>query len=331
MKFNIPAEHKNASGVYIIRNSLNDKVYVGSAVNFATRFYGHFSQLKNDKHHSKLLQRFVTKYGLETLSFELLELTVSEKEAIIQCEQKWLDTYQSFNKTQGFNSCSIAGSTMGVRPNAATRLKLSAAKKGRVFSAEHRQKMSEAAKQRTPETSAKNTGFKGRKHKEETKAKFSELARSRGPEALKKLHDGYKAWSATEEGRLVMSKMNKRPEKLARLAEIARGMTDETRQKISKASKGRTHSEETRRKMSKANKGRTLSEETRRKISEASKGRTHSEETRRKLSEAAKARATRKAERDIAITQQQQLPQQAAKPQILIGATGRRATQLTLF
>ena len=84
--------------------------------------------------------------------------------------------------------------------------------------------------------------------------------------------------------------------------------SDETRQKMSAAHKGKKLSPETRRKISEANKGRTsgmkgkkLSPEARRKVSEAQKGRKippdvlqkrigrkHTPETRRKISEAHK-------------------------------------------
>lgn len=59
--------------------------------------------------------------------------------------------------------------------------------------------------------------------------------------------------------------------------------TEEARQKMSEAKKGRKVSEETRRKLSEANKGKTLSKETRIKLSEAHKGKTLSEETRKKI------------------------------------------------
>jgi len=62
-------------------------------------------------------------------------------------------------------------------------------------------------------------------------------------------------------------------------------LSEETRRKISEASKGKIASEETRRKLSEAHKGRIVSEETRRKMSEASKGKIVSEETRKKFSD----------------------------------------------
>ena len=67
-------------------------------------------------------------------------------------------------------------------------------------------------------------------------------------------------------------------------------VSEETRQKISVANKGRTPSEETKLKLSAAHKGKTFSEETRLKLSEASKGKPKSEEHKKKMSEVNKGR-----------------------------------------
>ena len=70
-------------------------------------------------------------------------------------------------------------------------------------------------------------------------------------------------------------------------------VSEETRRKLSEASKGKTHTEETRKKLSEASKGRIHTEESRRKMSELKKGRkrgSFTEETKRKMSEAAKGK-----------------------------------------
>ena len=66
--------------------------------------------------------------------------------------------------------------------------------------------------------------------------------------------------------------------------------SEEAKEKISEARKGRHHSEETRKKISELNKGKYISEETKRKISESNKGKHPSEETKRKLSEVHKGK-----------------------------------------
>jgi group I intron endonuclease len=266
MQFNIPAEHKKASGVYIIRNTVNDKVYVGSAKVFCQRHASHCSSLRKNKHHSQLLQNFVNKYGLDKLTFDLLEL--SEPAFNVACEQKWINTYDACNKKRGFNITPNAGSCLGVSVSSEVRAKISATLKGREFSEETRRKISEAKK--------------GVPMPLEHRKKMREIALSRGPmsaEARRKMSEAGKGRKQT-------------PEQIAKRAatHIGKKRSEETRRKLSEAKRSKPLSEEARRKMSEAKKGRVFSEETRRKMSEAKKGRVFSEEHRRKLSEAGKGR-----------------------------------------
>lgn len=66
--------------------------------------------------------------------------------------------------------------------------------------------------------------------------------------------------------------------------------SDETRRKLSKASKKQVHTPERRAKMAEKMKTRTFSEEHRRKISEANTGKKHTEEHKRKIAEAGRGR-----------------------------------------
>ena len=43
---------KNKGGIYKIKNIINGKVYIGSAIYFIKRWSVHKSELKNNKHHS---------------------------------------------------------------------------------------------------------------------------------------------------------------------------------------------------------------------------------------------------------------------------------------
>jgi group I intron endonuclease len=91
-------------------------------------------------------------------------------------------------------------------------------------------------------------------------------------EARKKISEGHMGQIAWNKGK-----------KLGHLSE-------ETKQKMSKALKGHVFSDEAKRKISDALKGIHRSEETRRKISEAGKGKPKSEETKQKMREAHKRR-----------------------------------------
>ena len=75
--------------------------------------------------------------------------------------------------------------------------------------------------------------------------------------------------------------------------EVAKAVSDESRQKMSETRKGKRFSKEHRRKLSEARKGKKrkpFSAEHCRKLSEANKGKTRSAETRRKMSEAQKGK-----------------------------------------
>ena len=94
--------------------------------------------------------------------------------------------------------------------------------------------------------------------------------------------EGNNGWIVSEETRRKLSEASK-----------GKTHTEETRKKLSEASKGRIHTEESRRKMSELKKGRkrgSFTEETKRKMSEAAKGKIFTEDHRRKLSEASKNR-----------------------------------------
>jgi hypothetical protein len=71
-----------------------------------------------------------------------------------------------------------------------------------------------------------------------------------------------------------------------------------TRQKMSKARKGKPRSEETKRKIGEGHRGRILSEESRKKIGDGNRGKVISTETRKKMSETSKGREITRQHRD---------------------------------
>jgi len=97
-----------ASGIYKICSLIDDRVYVGSAVNFDSRKAIHFSTLKNQKHKNPKLQNFYNKYGKDCLKFDIIEHC--DEEWLIVCEQYYIDTIKPT-----FNICEIAGSTLGIK------------------------------------------------------------------------------------------------------------------------------------------------------------------------------------------------------------------------
>jgi group I intron endonuclease len=117
------------SGVYQIRNLINGKRYIGSAIDLDQRWRSHLSLLKRHKHHSIKLQRAWTKHGIKRFVFEVLEECSAEY--CVGREQHYLDTLlfasagdSRFDKL-GYNICRVAESTMGRKASKETRLKLS--------------------------------------------------------------------------------------------------------------------------------------------------------------------------------------------------------------
>ena len=60
------------SGVYQIVNTIDNKRYIGSAVNLRKRKNEHFAHLRRGVHHSIYLQRAYNKHGRDAFCFEIL-------------------------------------------------------------------------------------------------------------------------------------------------------------------------------------------------------------------------------------------------------------------
>lgn len=178
------------SGIYIIKNTVNGKLYVGSAIDIRIRWNIHRSDLNLNKHHSILLQRSWNKYGESNFIFELIENCT--KDNLIKCEQFWLDFFESYSSDIGYNVCKKAGSRLGMKHSEETKAKLrkphseetkrkiGEKSKGRKASPETLKKMSEASKGR----------HLGKKRSQETKDKISFISSNRSEETKKKISEG---------------------------------------------------------------------------------------------------------------------------------------------
>ncbi len=203
------------SGIYWIYQVSRDRaVYVGSTGNISKRWREHRSVLKHGAAHNRYFQRVWNKYGEGDFEFKVLEECALDK--LIEREQFWADAIDPI--------CNMA--EFVENPT-----------RGKVFSDEHRRKLSQAAQSRGPH----------------------------GPpsaETRQKLSDAQRGKVIPEEQRAKM-----------RLAQKGRKASAETLVKLSLAHKGYRHTAEARAKISIAmqgnQRGANPSDETRQKMREA--------------------------------------------------------------
>lgn len=76
-------------GIYKIINIINNKFYIGSAVDLKRRKARHFSELRNNKHNNRHLQAAWIKYGEQSFVFVVVEL-VDIADDLLAAENRWL-------------------------------------------------------------------------------------------------------------------------------------------------------------------------------------------------------------------------------------------------
>jgi group I intron endonuclease len=175
--------------IYLIKNIVNNKVYVGSAVNISKRWSRHKKDLAKGKHHSCLLQRAWDKYGEQNFKFEVIE-EVLNPQHLVSYEQVYLDYYKSYESDRGYNICKIAGSPYGLKHTKEAKKKMSEANKGRKHNEETKQKISEAhtGKKLSEETKQKMRESKiGIKFSEEHRQKLREARKNISEETRRKI------------------------------------------------------------------------------------------------------------------------------------------------
>lgn len=81
------------TGIYKILNTVNNKVYVGSATHIEKRWRDHKWYLNHDKHHNSHLQSSWNKYGTKAFEFSIL----------LEKEKEYTVKYNSLDNDYGYN------------------------------------------------------------------------------------------------------------------------------------------------------------------------------------------------------------------------------------
>ena len=89
------------SGIYVIKNHVSGKVYVGQSANLKRRFSTHKRQLRKGEHYNTHLQSAFIKYGEKAFTIEVL--CECERSELDDLECYYIDKYDSTNPKKGYN------------------------------------------------------------------------------------------------------------------------------------------------------------------------------------------------------------------------------------
>lgn len=222
-------ESLRGGGIYVIRNKINGKVYIGSAVSIQRRWWQHTSCLRLGTHHSAKLQAAWNKHGAEAFAFGVVE-HVADADNLIEREQHWIDTHAACGPA-GYNMRPLADSSLGTKASPETKAKRSAALRGRTLTLEHRAKIAAASMGRRfteaerAKIAAAHTGKKKTPMSEEARARLSaaRLGKKKRPMSeaqkakLSAIHTGRKNGppSAETRAKIAAAKLGKPYGKLA--------------------------------------------------------------------------------------------------------------------
>ena len=110
MKFNIDVVNQHCSGVYAIKSLVTDDMYIGSTNDFLARYSKHIHRITKTAKFSKI-NDFILKHGINSLSFEVLEILTCDKVELRKKEQFYIDLLQpSFNTNKAFGNKTYSNS-----------------------------------------------------------------------------------------------------------------------------------------------------------------------------------------------------------------------------
>jgi group I intron endonuclease len=124
--------------IYKITNKVNHKIYIGQSVDWRMRWSQHKSRARRNNGRNEHLYAAMRKYGIENFSIEIIDTCESQQD-LDKKEIEWIDKLQSTDIAIGYNH-KAGGDGGKLTPEYRERLK------GKKFSLETRQKISESNK-----------------------------------------------------------------------------------------------------------------------------------------------------------------------------------------
>ena len=165
------------SGVYLLLNKINGKIYIGRSVNLCKRIRGEYKYCSPTSYHSnnRIITKAIRKYGWENFEVSILEF--DDKNNLTDLEIYWINHYDATNPNIGYNILKFGNESTGYKHSELTKQKISKSNMGKycgdknpMFGKSHtaltKQLMSKKAKNRAPT-------FKNKHHSDEAKKRIS--------------------------------------------------------------------------------------------------------------------------------------------------------------
>ena len=107
----------NKSGIYCIRNIINNKVYIGKSKNIYVRIRQHIYNLNNkSKDENRYLINSWHKYGEQNFIYFVIEYLELNEELLRERELYWIENFNSTNENKGYNLRKDSSTNMIVHP-----------------------------------------------------------------------------------------------------------------------------------------------------------------------------------------------------------------------
>lgn len=210
--------------IYSIRNTSNDKLYIGSTINLKKRWREHKWSLNNNRHHSPHLQKAWFKYGPEVFVWDILH-EVKDDKCLVDEEQIFLDAFQP-----EYNVLKQAQNRLGVKHSEKTKQKLSKLYKGKTFEERFGKKRAEEIKEKI-KNSNKNKIVSSETKQKISEAKSGILLSEKTKQKISEANKGQIPWNKDLKGaQEAWNKGKKLP-----------SISDKHKQKISEAASKKTY------------------------------------------------------------------------------------------